>query len=366
MYTPRNPRLARALPGPLLRRAALIVVSLGIGVIAWWLLRAGALPILPPASAIAQVGLAPLLVFSALWWATVAFKCLRWHWQLVPIAEVPLHRVLTVNLVAIAAVALFPFRSGEFVRPVLISRGTNVPFLAAMTTTMAERVLDGLFASVLLLVSLAGAAIIDPLPTRIGELPVPAAVVPTLGYTASIVTLCVAGLILAFFYFKQPTIRLVRSVVGAFSPKLSVFVSTKLEELSRGLEFLGSWRTALPFLIASTLHWTAHLIGLWYLFTHAGFPDLTLAQAGVVLGTLAFGSGLPNAPGLFGIFQMAIFASLALFYVPDVIQGAGGVAAFWLYVLEMGWCLALALVGLFFERRYWTKSSAVPVSDGAG
>ncbi len=352
LSTPRSPRLSRALPGPPWRRLALLLASVGIGALAWWLLETGALPVLPPVEALSRVGLLPLVVFSALWWAALAFKCLRWHWQLAPIAVVPLRRVLSVGLIGVAAVALFPFRSGEFVRPVLISRGSSVPFLAAMTTSMAERVLDGVFASLLLLVSLAGAAIIDPLPTRIGELPVPAAVVPTLGYTASLLTLSATALILAFFFFRQPTIRLVKLVVGSFSERLALVVAAKLEELTQGLQFLGSWRTALPFLASTTLHWLMHLFALWYLFRHAGFPGLTLAQAGVVLGTLAFGAGLPNAPGLFGIFQMAVFASLALFFLPIVVQGAGAVATFWLYVLEMGWCFSLALVALAFEQRY--------------
>ena len=340
------------MPGPPWRRVALLLASVGIGALAWWLLETGALPVLPPVEALTRVGLLPLVVFSALWWAALGFKCLRWHWQLAPIAVVPLRRVLSVGLIGVAAVALFPFRSGEFVRPVLISRGSSAPFLAAMTTSMAERVLDGVFASLLLLVSLAGAAIIDPLPTRIGELPVPAAVVPTLGYTASLLTLSATALILAFFFFRQPTIGLVKLVVGSFSERLALVVAAKLEELTQGLQFLGSWRTALPFLASTTLHWLMHLIALWYLFRHAGFPGLTLAQAGVVLGTLAFGAGLPNAPGLFGIFQMAVFASLALFFLPIVVQGAGAVATFWLYVLEMGWCFSLALVALAFEQRY--------------
>ena len=92
-----------------------------------------------------------------------------------PIQRVPLRTVLTVTFVGFAAILCLPLRSGEAVRPVLMHRRGRLSGWAATGAVAAERIIDGLCVSIMLLVALGVATPLDPLPDRIGTLPVPAA-----------------------------------------------------------------------------------------------------------------------------------------------------------------------------------------------
>jgi hypothetical protein len=305
-------------------------------------MREGGLAVLPNEEQLRSVSFVHLAAFSALFLFALTMRIVRWHWQLKPIGPVPMHRIFSTSCLANAAVVLLPFRSGELIKPTLISRSSSVPFMAALATSGCERIIDALSASILLIVSLTGAQIREPLPERIGDLPIPASVVPTLGYSAAAVTLAASALVLFFFYFRAPTIRLIKALSGLVSPRLGTLLEEKLTELTLGFEFLKNLADAGKYLGTTFAYWASHLLAIWYLLLHTGFASCTLAQAGVVLGTIAFSASLPNAPGFFGIFQIAIYASLALFYPVSEIQAQGSVAAFWLYALEIGWVLALA------------------------
>ena len=61
-----------------------------------------------------------------------------------------------------------------------------------------------------------------------------------------------------------------------------------------------------------------------------------LAEAMVVLGTLALGVSIPAAPGYFGTFQLSVYAALALYHPPADVIEQGSVFVFLLYVLQVG------------------------------
>jgi glycosyltransferase 2 family protein len=323
------------------RWVALGVISLGIGAGCWWLLNAGGLPVLPTREQLTTVSLLHVAVFSACYLCALGLRIWRWHWQLKAIGEVPMLRIFSVSLLGIAAVIMLPLRSGEFVKPALIARSTQVPFMAALATTGCERLVDALFAASLLMLSLMGAEVQSPLPDTIGDLPIPASVIPTLGYSAAGATLAASCLVLTFFYFRAPTIRLIKGVTSVLSPRLGSVLEQKLTELTLGLEFLRNAASAGKYLAVTFVYWAIHLAGVWYLLLNTGFASCTLSQAGVVLGTIVFSASLPNTPGFFGIFQIATYASLALFYEPALVQDRGSVTAFWFYVVEVGWVLVL-------------------------
>lgn len=325
------------------------VASLAIAGGSYWLLRVGHLPLLPERERIA-VPFVHLAVFSALYLAAMALRIVRWRWQLRPIGRVSAARVWSASLIGNAAVILMPLRSGELVRLVLISRGTPIPFLAALGTAGCERLVDALTAALLLLTSLLAAEIHSPLPDHIGDLPVPAAIVPTLGYTAAAATLVATALVLVFFYFRRATIAVIKAVFSSISPKLGAFLEQKLTQLTLGLDFLRHPGNAVKYFGATWAYWGLQLLAIWYFLRNVGFEDASLAQAGIVAGTIAFSASLPNAPGFFGIFQIAIYASLALFHPATVVQERGSVVAFWIYALEVGWILALSPAAFWIAR----------------
>src|SRR5512140_203616 len=158
--------------------AGSVLVAVGLG----WLLHAGALPVLPPASALARVRWWTVAVYALLFATMHLVRSSRWYFLLAPVHRLPLRRALTVTLVGYSALTLLPFRLGEVVRPWLIHKRDRVSFFAATGTVGAERVIDGLVVSVTLLVALSCSKPVSPLPDRIGDLPIPAALVPGVAY----------------------------------------------------------------------------------------------------------------------------------------------------------------------------------------
>lgn len=343
------------------RLLLLTLGSLGLALALAAVLRAGALPFAPDEVDPGRVGIGNLATYSAAWLLVIFLKAWRWRFQLAPVANVRLLRVVSSSVLGSAATLLLPFRSGEFARPALITRGTKVTFFAAVSTSASERVMDAVFASIILLVSLASAEVLSPLPDRIGELAVPTRVVTVLGTGAALVSIAsVLGAVL-FYRFRELALALIRGSIGRLWPRVGEWLARGLGEFARGLSFLASSRHALGFVLVSSAYWGLYWWSTWFLLSRCGFPDVSWAQTGAVVGTLAFSMSLPNAPGFFGTFQIAVYASLALFFPPDAVQHDGAVFVFWLYALQIGWIFALAPFAGWLERALQRASgSAAP------
>ena len=116
-----------------------------------WLLNAGALPVVPPAEAWAKVPGWAVAAYLVLFLFTHFLRCARWS-LLIPIGQrPPILLTLTIGLVGFAAVVLLPFRLGEAVRPGLLYSRARVPLGTSAGVVGAERIVDGLVLSLLLL-----------------------------------------------------------------------------------------------------------------------------------------------------------------------------------------------------------------------
>lgn len=339
-----------------------VVLAVGSVVLTWGLwsvLKAGALPALPQSVDTSRLGWSSLLGYSGAWLVVLFLKAWRWRFQLAPVERVPMNRVLSASVLGYAATLILPFRSGEVFRPGLITRGTRVSFFAAMSTSATERVIDAVFASAILIFSLLNARVIDPLPEKIGDLSVPTRVVTVFGYGAAAASITLVVCAVLFYAFRATAQRLIRNTVGRFSESLGVWLENVFSEFARGLAFLVSSKHAPRFLSVSTAYWATYWASMWFLLSRAGFENVSWAESGVVVGTLAFGMSLPNAPGFFGTFQIAVYASLALFFPAEVIQTDGATFVFWLYALQFGWVFALTPLAAWNE---WRARRALPTS----
>jgi hypothetical protein len=93
----------------------------------------------------------------------------------------------------------------------------------------------------------------------------------------------------------------------------------------------------------TALYWGINGTGLW-LLAHACGLDLTLPQAWVILGLLALGILVPNAPGYFGVFQLSVFVGLSLYLAPEALGHRGAVFVAVLYSIQLGGTLLAAMV----------------------
>lgn len=324
---------------------ASVLIALGFG----WLLHAGALPLVPSREAFADVKWWTVGGYVLLWCAVHVLRAARWYWLLLPVHPVSMRKILTVSFIGFAAIVALPFRTGEMVRPVMIRKQGQLSGWAATGTIAAERVIDGLFLSVLLFVTLTLSRPLDPLPSTIGGLPVPASVVPSAAY-AALALFAFAFVAMGLFYWRRELARrLTLGIVGAVSRPLAEWLAERVEKVAQGLEFLPRVRFLVPFSAITAAYWLLNAGATWLLGWGVGFESMTYGQACVNMGVLALGILLPNAPGFFGAFQISVYAAFALYFPPADVVGPGAAFVFLIYLAQMGITLGAAVIGMLVE-----------------
>lgn len=332
------------------RFGARLAISLAIALVFWGLLRQADFGLLPPLHVIQDVQLGAVLGYFVLFSLVHVLRAARWKLLLAPLHPVSMARILGASFVGFAAIVLLPMRAGEVVRPVLVRKKGAISGWAATGTIGAERVIDGLVLSLMLLFGLATARTLDPLPDRIGKLEISTSRVPQFAYLALLVFGC-AFVAMALFYFKrQWAHQLLKRCVGVFSPSAARWLTVRVDQVTDGLHFLPNLRLSSSFIGLTIVYWCLNAVATWVLALGCGFSDLGYGQACVITGTLALGILVPNAPGFVGAFQFSIFASLAMFYPAARLETQGAAYVFWVYVLQMAITALAALWGALLLR----------------
>jgi hypothetical protein len=301
-----------------------------------WVLHAGALPVIPPSSAFAGMRWWTVPAYVGLWSVVHSIRALRWHWLLLPIRRVRPGLLLGINFVSFGAILLFPLRSGEILRPVLLQRRAGVSGWAATGTVAAERIADGLCLSLLLLTSLKLAGPVASLPDRVGDLPVRLDVIPAAARATLMLFLVAFAIMAAFYWRREQACRLTERAVGILSRPLARWISERVARTAEGLGFLPSARYSAPFFSATAVYWLLNAACTWLLAWGSGFDGITYWQACVVMGVLALGFLVPNAPGFFGAFQLSLYAGLLLYFSPALVESTGAAFVLLLYACQLG------------------------------
>jgi glycosyltransferase 2 family protein len=321
--------------GRVSQRAARWLASLLIAAGLVWLLARGGLPLVPDRASLARVPLLTALGYTFGLLVTSLLRTYRWIFLLRPIApNIRLRRVMGAGLVGFAAIFLAPLRMGEVVRPLMLSRDGEVSFLQATGTTFAERVLDGLMLTVCSAAALLTAEQISPLPSRLGDIPLPLATVPAALYSA---TLLFCGLFVAmtvFYVARDWARRAVEGTLGLLSSGFAAWLADVLERLADGLSFLPSRLHLLSYLGVTAAYWGLTFLSHWFLLRGSGLP-ISFTQATALVGVLALGVAVPGGPGLFGAFQISFFSALALFLPLALVRSDGAALVFVAYVANL-------------------------------
>lgn len=338
------------LAGLLHRHGVKLVASLLLGGGLAWLLARGGLPLLPPARAFAAVKPWTVAVYVASLAVVHFFRAFRWRHLLRPVGEVSGRSVLAVSWIGFGAILLSPLRSGEIVRPYLITRRSNIRFWEAAGTVGAERVIDGLVLSVVLFAGLSLATPLSPLPDHVGSLPVHAAAVPKAAYGALIVFMSAFTLMGIFFFARDFARRVTFAVIGLVSRDLAAAFAGIVERVADGLRFLPSARATVPFLAETLTYWGVNVVGVALLAWGCGLADITLAQAAVTVGCLGVGILVPAGPGYFGAFQLSTYMALAMYFPEATLVGPGAAFVFLLYVTQIGFHVVAMAFALALDR----------------
>jgi uncharacterized membrane protein YbhN (UPF0104 family) len=292
------------------------------------------------------------------------YRAVRWRFLLRSIAEVPKKRVFAVSAVGFAAILLMPFRIGEIVRPYMIRTPPNergragqkaITLTAATSSVVAERIIDGLYLSLVLAAALLFVPTIQPLPEKVVGLPLRVQDVRSAGYTMLGLFVCAFTTIAVFYFARAWAHRTTLAVVGKVSMRLAEKLVTLFEKFADGLHVFGRGRDALGFFVETTAYWGLNASGMWFLawacgVVHADGSAPTFPEACGVMGLLGCAVLVPGPPGLFGVFQAGMYAGMTMFYPEALIQGPGAAYVFLTYATQFVTQVALACWGLAVER----------------
>ena len=295
---------------------------------------------------LATLSAAPVVLYVATLIPTHFFRAARWEYLLRPIGvSLPLARLLPISSVGFLAIMALPFRLGEFVRPYYLVRAGHCRMSAALGTVAVERVVDGLFISLVLFATyLASPA----------EFSRPVAVLggASLKYFAwlSLAIFLSATLFLSLAH-KWPrftvTWSLRLSLLPRVAPNLAHKVADKLHALIHGFRALHHPAHLVPFLLQSAAYWGFNGLGMWLLARGMGLP-VTLVAAYAMMSFTGVVISLPNAPGLVGQFQVGIVAVLAAYVEQSQVVAAGGAYAIVVHAIQVLWYLGVGVISLRF------------------
>ena len=249
-------------------------------------------------------------MFLAVVLATLSFplRVPRWRWLLHdedgrPVGWLPAWHAISMGF---TANNVLPLRAGEVVRMGAVSRLGRVPFAAALSSVAVERVMDALVAMGLLSLALTRGGI-DPSLTLPGKSKPIAEIATTIG-ALGLAALLVAALAA---WRRTTTLGIARKLLPNNSVGDALFHFG--ERLLLGLSALSDPRTALPVVGWSLVIWLCNAAAFYAAFRAFGFP-VPYSGALIVQGILMISIAAPQAPGYFGVFELAIGGTLAALY----------------------------------------------------
>ncbi len=353
-----------ALAGFFKRHRGKLVLSFVITLGIWYTLHKGGLKIVPEGGDFQHVRWWILFPYLASLAGFNYFRSVRWRFLLRPIATVSRRRLLAVSLIGFAAILLLPFRIGEMVRPYMVRTPSNdrsdgqrpITLTAATSSIIAERIIDGLYLSIVLALALVFVPTVHPLPETVVGIPVTVHHVRMSGY-AMLLLFCAAFATIAVFYFARSWAhRTTLATIGKVSMPLAEKLAGTCEKFADGLHVFGRGRDAFGFFVETTLYWLFNAIGMWMLawgcgVVHADGTAATLGEACALMGMLGCAIFIPGPPGMLGVFQAGLYAAMTMYYPTQVVTGPGAAFVFLLYAAQMVFQTAAAAVALGFERR---------------
>jgi glycosyltransferase 2 family protein len=296
-----------------------------------------------------------ILFFVALTW----FRSVRWRFLLRPIADVPRRRLFVVSLIGFTAILVMPFRIGEFVRPYLIRTPTSemapgkpsITMTTATSSIIAERIIDGLYLSIVLAVALVFVPTVHPLPHRVVGLGISVEQVRMYGYAVLGLFGALFATIAVFYFARSWAHQKTMTVIGKVSHKLAAKLAGTFEKLADGLHVFGHGESALGFFAETTLYWGLSALGLWLLawgcgVAHADGSAGTFGESCALLGMLGCSVMLPGPPGLLGVFQAGLYAGMTMYYPTTIVVGAGAAFVFVMYASQVLSQLAMTVWAL--------------------
>lgn len=216
---------------------------------------------------------------------------------------------------------VLPFKLGDGARAYVFAEDEGIPFAAAVSTVVLDRMLD--VASFVVLAAMT--VPFAPLPSRV---------------TGAIAGLAIAiGGLCAAMAWGQRRDRATALRTGR--------IAAQYDRFREGLSALHTGRLLVPAFAISVLSWILRFVFVWTMF-QAFDLSLPLAASAVLQVVINVGIAVVGTPGNIGSFELACMGGLALFGVPGDVAFSFGAA---LHVTEVVPIVALGLVMMWGYSR---------------
>jgi uncharacterized protein (TIRG00374 family) len=259
--------------------------------------------------AISSARVLPLIAGLLIMLLSHAVRAYRWQILLRPLKQkTSFARAFRATIAGYGANNLSP-RSGEILRPFMMSSGEKMPLAGVLASVVVERLADVVALALLIVFSLV--AIEDKL----------FAVFPTLStFAVPLLVAVIAALavFVAIFFSERRTLAFVRVINRVLPASFGSKLEKAAADFSRGLRGLDR-RAILPLIIGTVGIWVLYGISMYV--SLQGFSDMHMAaidmSGAFVLLTLSGISFTIPTPGATGTYHFFISQGLAqLFGVP--------------------------------------------------
>lgn len=276
----------------------------------------------------------------------------RWNRLLSDEPHVPsVARSFSAVMIGYAANTLVP-RSGELLRPFVLSQRTTVSFTTALSSVVVERFLD-----VLTLL----AAIITILIWNSGPI---AAALPTVDPTTVIISFAVPAMLLLIalilLVFTEVAPNIVSGLVGRFSPSVAEKLRAIFIDLRRGAAVLRRPAEWPVILIDTILIWLLWAAALWLVLVAMPWAGstFTILDGAILLVIISIGVTIAPTPGALGVYQG--FAQVALIRMYGATPAEGLAFGILAWTINYGVSLLAGGIAFLIESRHgisWKKPS---------
>lgn len=272
-----------------------------------------------------------LLPGIGVYFLAVLVRSWRWHYMLRHIKPIPPLRLFPTVVIGYMGNNVYPARAGEVLRCYMLRRKEGIAISASLTTTILERIFDGLALLVFILLTL------------------PFAPLPPVYRTFVIVfsaVFCVA--IVGFFIVasRPERIRFLYTwVVDRLLPEaVRPRVHSLFDRVVEALQFLRSPRDMAFVFASSIVGWLIETTKYW-LIMHAFPMKVSFAVLMLMTAVVNLFTTIPSSPGYVGTFDAPGIAILTQFQVDHA------VATGYTLVLHVALWLPITLLGAWYMLR---------------
>ena len=283
----------------LLQLLLALIVLVGVS---WFLLHSIDLEV--TANIISNVSLLPLFIAVPMVILSHVVRAIRWRRLLTHTKEqIGLGTSFIAVMIGYAANTIIP-RSGELLRPLVVSRRSSLSYTALLSSVVLERVID----VISLLVALAILAVLraDVLQRALPSL-TPGSIALSLGLPLALLAFGIWAI--AFTHYGSV---FANRFVRPFSTKAAAMVERIINEVKIGTATLRSGKGWLSIILETIAIWFLYALPIWLVLNALPWviTPYSFGDAWILLVIIAVGVTIAPTPGALGVYQA--FAQIAL------------------------------------------------------